>query len=227
MLRQQQLHIENCIKVLENTRGWATIGRLFGLPIDSSKDTEKFEQWINASPMMITSKIISEQKCNTPDLQGTWIGHGNDYGPSNAARHIKIRNPIDRITCGSKEGGLHSMLEFATKNVVEITIKIKNPVPHDLGLISIWEREINDGMLRFGGMSSVGRGRVTIEEQSHEIFSTKKYFNDHFKDYQSYLSQHCSQKDILSGLWIQASTKWENDSRNAFEKALQKTLGEE
>ncbi|GEM_PF-1094985 len=99
-----------------------------------------------------------------PDVHGTWNNAGNDYGPSNAGRHIKTRNPLDRITNSAKEGGLHSGLEFSKGQSFNVTLTVENLTDFDRRLIDYWCSEINNGMIRFGALSSVGRGRVRLQE---------------------------------------------------------------
>ncbi|MBI4687717.1 MAG: hypothetical protein HY756_08030 [Nitrospirae bacterium] len=102
-----------------------------------------------------------------PDVDGTWnnnINNPNNYGPTNAKRHIKTRNPLDRITNAAKEKGLHSGLEFSKGQSFTVRLTVENPTDFDRELIDWWCNEINTGMIRFGGLSSIGRGRVTAQE---------------------------------------------------------------
>ena len=106
--------------------------------------------------------------------------------PANArdpARRYKegknIRDRYNRVGClicacqdrrredsadSSKEGGLHHFLEFCKGETFSVTIRVLNPMASDLGIISVWRREINDGMLRFGALASMGRGRVRVDD---------------------------------------------------------------
>ena len=99
-----------------------------------------------------------------PDMDGTW-NTANEYGPNNARRHIKPRNPLDRVTQAAVETGLHNFLEFSKGQSFKVTFTIRNAVEKgDESLLNWWKDEINEGMIRFGGVTGIGRGRMTCEE---------------------------------------------------------------
>ncbi len=113
----------------------------------------------------LTIDVLPFQENQTkPDVDGLGENIGNIYGPANAKRHIKTRNPLDRITNAAKEGGLHSLLEFSKGQSFKVTLTIGNPEDFDKQLIGWWCNEINAGIIRFGGLCSIGRGRVTAQE---------------------------------------------------------------
>ena len=89
----------------------------------------------------------------------------DNFGPANAARHVKPRNPLDRITHAAKEGGLHNFLEFSRGQELVFTIEIREPKEFDLTLLERWKVEINSGMIRFGGLTGIGRGRVMLKKE--------------------------------------------------------------
>jgi hypothetical protein len=91
-------------------------------------------------------------------------------GPANARRQMVVRNPLDRMTHASKEGGLHQFLEFARGENFQVEMTIRNPVKSDLGMLSLWQRELNDGLLRLGALSSIGRGRVSITGEEYQLW---------------------------------------------------------
>jgi hypothetical protein len=114
---------------------------------------------------------------------------------------MTVRNPLDRMTHASKDGGLHHFLEFCRGETFEVKMTMVNPQGSDLGLLSLWQREINAGLLRFGALSSIGRGRVSILEPSYELqlnsFAEKPaWLSEHFKPFDGPPNE-----DVLSGLW--------------------------
>ncbi|MEE4355056.1 MAG: RAMP superfamily CRISPR-associated protein [Desulfococcaceae bacterium] len=138
-----------------------------------------------------------------PHVQGDdWQKSGNDFGPVNAPRHISVRGPADRITHGAKDGGLHYFLEFSPGQSFDAVIKMVNPTPELIGLTAVWEREINSGMLRLGGLTSVGRGRMRLLEKSHCIFAAadreaelKEFFAERMTE------DSLPSQEIFSNIW--------------------------
>ncbi len=104
-----------------------------------------------------------------PVMDGEFRSNGNQYGPDNAKLHIKTRNPLDRVTQSAKEGGLHSFLEFSPGQELNVTISIRDPQPFDYKLLECWEKEIEEGMIRFGGLTGIGRGRVSFINNKDEV----------------------------------------------------------
>lgn len=135
---------------------------LFGFVVNTENKTID-EKYTCAGRLTID---VSPFKGNylIPEVDGTWSSSGNIYGPTNAKRHIKTRNPLDRITNAAKETGLHSGLEFSKGQTITVTLTIEKPTDFDKQLIDCWCNEINNGMIRFGGLTSIGRGRVKMAE---------------------------------------------------------------
>ena len=138
---------------------------LFGFAINTA-DRELNKKYTSAGRLGIEVEPFNGNH-PLPDVHGTWNNAGNDYGPSNAGRHIKTRNPLDRTTNSAKEGGLHSGLEFSKGQSFNVTLIVENPTDFDRRLIDYWCSEINNGIIRFGALSSIGRGRVKVEEVKH------------------------------------------------------------
>ena len=86
------------------------------------------------------------------------------FGSRHGRMIFSTRNPVDRITHAARAGGLHSFMELAPGNRFNVKMEIINPVPEDLGIVAFWENAIRDGLLRFGGIISSGRGRVKINK---------------------------------------------------------------
>ena len=155
---------------------------LFGFVV-KTRDKSLDEKFTCAGRLTIDVSPFAGNQTN-PDVDGTWlsdVNNPNDYGPTNVNRHIKTRNPLDRITNAARETGLHSGLEFSKGQAFTVTLIVVAPKKKkdsgqagmtedreqnefDKRLIDWWCNEINTGMIRFGGLSSIGRGRVTAQE---------------------------------------------------------------
>lgn len=111
-----------------------------------------------------------DNRADKPLLKGSWQpGANSNFGPKNAFRHITVRGPLDRITQAAKSGGLHQFVEFSPNQSISVSFRVANPTPPDLGLFSVWRQEIDSGMLRMGGLSSIGRGRMKVEKASYVL----------------------------------------------------------
>jgi CRISPR/Cas system CSM-associated protein Csm3 (group 7 of RAMP superfamily) len=85
---------------------------------------------------------------------------------SDLAMHILTRSPIDRITQAVYSTGPHSVLEISSGAEFYIQIQIENPSEMDMKLVNGLIGDMDLGMLRFGGLTSNGRGRVRTEVHS-------------------------------------------------------------
>ncbi len=133
---------------------------LFGFVVNTgNKDIDR--EYTHAGRLTIKVEPFSES-APMPDVDGSWADNHPGDSPANAKRHIKTRNPVDRITNAAKDGGLHSFLEFSTGQSFVLEIIIEDRKDFDRKLVSRWREDINTGMLRFGALCSVGRGRVSI-----------------------------------------------------------------
>ena len=97
--------------------------------------------------------------------------------------------------------GLHRFLEVARGESFKVHLRITNPLDCDLGLLGLWVREMQDGMLRIGGLSSIGRGRVAAHEQTYELWrrADAPQLQGH-----ALLREEAGgsrKDDILAGLW--------------------------
>lgn len=121
--------------------------------------------------------------------------------PDNVQRQMPVRNPLDRMTHASRKGGLHRFLEVCKGERFAVQLRIINPLDCDLGLLGLWVRELNDGMLRIGALSSIGRGRMAVQQQAYELWrrSDAPRLKGH-----AFLQEEAGgsrNDDILSGLW--------------------------
>lgn len=139
----------------------------FGFAVSTS-NKERTKHCTRAGRLIINVEPFTET-AEKPQMQGTWDEQaGNNYGPDNAQRHVKPRNPLDRITHAAKDGGLHNFLEFSAGQKVKVNISVKNPTDFDRRLLEVMKQEINDGMIRFGGLSGIGRGKATVISKTEE-----------------------------------------------------------
>lgn len=140
---------------------------LFGFTV-STGDEKLDKEYNKAGRLTVKTEPFNETALR-PYVDGeNWKANNNDYGPAYAKRHVKPRNPLDRITNAAKKGGLHNFLEFSKGQTFKTAIIVKNATDFDNDLIEWWEKEINKGMLRFGALSSIGRGRVSVKEVKDE-----------------------------------------------------------
>ncbi len=151
-------------------RSYDLVFSLFGQVADSRIEARCLEA--NAGRLRVAVQPFAGVNLRTVDSSGASMTAHD--GPDNVQRHMAVRSPIDRLTHATKEGGLHHFLEFSKGSVFETQLRILNPRPWDLGLLSLWRREMNDGMLRFGALASVGRGRVSVQEETYEAWGSAR-----------------------------------------------------
>lgn len=164
-----QENLDNLQAALNDpSSGYPWIASLFGLALETRTGKECIS---NAGRLRVETKPFESNRLPQPIV----INGKPDQilaGPTNARRQMVVRNPLDRMTHASKEKGLHQFLEFSRRESFQVEMTIRNPVNSDLGLLSLWRRELNDGLLRLGALSSIGRGRVYIEKdkENYELW---------------------------------------------------------
>lgn len=153
--------------VINEKNGFALVAGLFGMTLENLDDGENYAHAgrLKMETMPFNSTAI------LPSMDTTWKNNKNTNGPDNAARQITWRGPVDRITHSAKDGGLHTFLEFSSGQSFVTNFRILNPGKTDLALFALWKREINNGYLRLGGLTSIGRGRVHVTEQKMTFYS--------------------------------------------------------
>lgn len=147
----------------DNLKKLEPILDLFGFAVEGT-DKAVTKKFTKAGRL----KIIVDRFTSTaeiPSVDGDWVNN-NNFGPANARRHVKPRNPLDRITQAAKDSGLHHNLEFSEGQAFNVTFKIRNAKTEeqrkfDEMLLIKWREEINAGMIRVGGLTGIGRGRLT------------------------------------------------------------------
>lgn len=148
---------------LNPSKAYQLVASLFGLAFDAGSDTTAQSNMgrirLETTPFHPTTKTSSSPHIN------------ESY---NARIQKRPRTPIDRVTQAAKEGGLHFSEEFCRGEKFDILISILNPRPSDLGLLSIWAREINIGLIRIGALASIGRGRISIQEATYTLWQNSR-----------------------------------------------------
>ena len=94
-------------------------------------------------------------------------------GPRNVRTQAAVRNPLDRVTMGAKEGGLHSWLEMSEGEEFNVTMQVLNPTNFDIQILNLWREDINDGFIRFGALTQLGRGKVFIAKENYRLFISR------------------------------------------------------
>ena len=144
--------------------GCELIASLFGLAADESKK----DALSNAGRLRIETEKFVREGLRPVDVSGVKMTTTN--GPDNVQREMPVRNPLDRMTHASRDAGLHRFLEVARGQTFVVHLRITNPLDCDLGLLGLWVREMEDGMLRFGALASIGRGRMAVQQQTYELW---------------------------------------------------------
>ena len=75
---------------------------------------------------------------------------------------------------GAKNQGLHHALEMSPEQVFDVELHILNPNIKDIEMLELWEDDINDGFLRFGGLTSQGRGRCMLSRVEYNLYASVK-----------------------------------------------------
>jgi len=145
---------------------WTDILSLFGIAYDIDPNVDNRLIW--AGRLRLTTRVNETASNKVLDAVGKSITATD--GPQNMKRHVTVRNPLDRVTMAAKEQGLHFGLEMSEGETFEVNFHILNPKPTDIELINLWHTDIHNGFLRFGGLTSQGRGRVEIDGEQYRLF---------------------------------------------------------
>ena len=192
---KENIHIIK--EALESNPGLELVFDFFGMAVE---EPNRIEDNISQAGRMKVEALPLENESEKPWVQGNdWKQGENQFGPQNVCRHISVRGPVDRITHAAREGGLHYFLEFSPNQTFDVVVRVVNPDSVHLGLISLWEREIDAGILRVGGLISIGRGRLKVEKSQHDLFALPAYKGDW--KLESTQEQQGQSDDILTQLW--------------------------
>ncbi len=183
-------------RVLEHKKfGYQLIASLFGLALDTRTGDDVSG---NAGRLRLYAERFTSNHSERIRVNGT--GGKGETGPSNVYRQMTVRNPLDRFTHASKDGGLHHALEFCRGERFSVELLIRNPQNSDLGLLSLWTREIEAGLLRFGALSNVGRGRVSVDDARYILWKRRNATVDLTMD--AFQPMDAPESwDVLAGFW--------------------------
>ncbi|RJQ59469.1 MAG: hypothetical protein C4530_09200 [Desulfobacteraceae bacterium] len=182
--------------ILDSDSGLTLLSDIFGVAAEKEEGGEE--------SLSRTGRMRVDVSHTANGANGLWV-QGNDwsrssrFGPENLCRHISVRGPVDRITHGARVGGLHYFLEFSPGERLNAVVRLVNPSPHHFGLVLMWEREINAGTLRFGGLSSIGRGRLEVDHSQYMLFALPGYEKEW--DPQPPAGPGAAPADVLSRIW--------------------------
>ncbi|NTV92580.1 MAG: hypothetical protein HGA72_04690 [Chlorobiaceae bacterium] len=147
---------------------WHDILSLFGIAYDLNPGVDK---------PLIWSGRLEMGSVKLPDGLGKTEGFQyeasevNSCAPNNIDKHVKTRSPLDRVTMAPKESGLHTCIEMSEGQAFLLEFRILNPKPNDIKILKLWKRDLDTGFIRFGGLSSQGRGKVGINSESYSLFA--------------------------------------------------------
>lgn len=154
---------------------WHDILSLFGIAYDLNPGVNDPLIW--GGRLEMGTVALPKQEYMPEDYRYDKSDEGkkvNVIAPKNIKQNLKTRSPLDRVTMAARSGGLHSGLEMSEGQMLNIEFRILNPKPNDLKIIKLWKRDIDAGFIRFGGLTSQGRGKVKIERDSYSLFAVCK-----------------------------------------------------
>ncbi len=193
--KKQKAYLRKIKAALSDPRsGYRLVTSLFGLAFETR---EVAKDLAHAGRLRIETEKFAHAHAKPIAING--ILADGEVGPHNANRQMTVRNPLDRMTHASKEGGLHHFLEFCAGENFTAQLSILNPQSSDIGLISLWVREINDGMLRIGALSNLGRGRVAVTDQSYGLW--QRPGAPKLNGFEHFVTAKNNSDDVLAGLW--------------------------
>ena len=160
--------MKEALKAVEDTGNfWHHILSLFGSAYDLNIGDDTPLTW--SGRLRINTVRLNGMQHN--QCAGIAPVRQDSVAPDNIKCHINTRTPMDRVTMAARSGGLHSGLEMSEGETFTIEFRILNPKPLDLKILKLWRRDINAGFLRFGGLTSQGRGRVSICSEKYRCYA--------------------------------------------------------
>ena len=203
------------------TPGWNLVQNLFGIAADTDDpDLEKESVAGRLCVRVGNLEKLTPERFQENLIHGNFKKDGFKPGSTHGKMAVTTRNPLDRITKAAKKGGLHSFLELAPGNRFEIVLDIANPGPADIGFAAFWEQAVNTGLLRFGGLTSSGRGRLNIVKEGSCI----ALFAHSAKGFDGFEKQRDTfPDDVLSGLFHEyRMTDWDGFKGHYLQKLKEK-----
>lgn len=175
--------------------GYELVASLFGLATDTRTGEE-----LPANAGRLTVETDYFAGVDAGEIGAGGVTMGAAAGPQNVRRQLRVRNPLDRITHGSKDGGLHHFLEICRGEIFTVRMAIVNPLDADLGLLSLWHRELDEGLLRLGALASIGRGRVAIDGQHYTLWKERTALP--LAGMAHFVAEEIAEdEDALAGIW--------------------------
>ena len=167
-MEELEAQIIKARKILrEQLDGWYDILTLFGSAFDPLPGDTSPLTW--AGRMRLETTLYPSTLSPAIDCVETQV----NSGPNNIRGHVMVRNPIDRVSMSAREGGLHFNLEMSPGEVFGIDMRILNPCAGDVRLLSMWHEDISEGYIRFGGLTSQGRGKAKIVEENYRLYVSR------------------------------------------------------
>jgi CRISPR/Cas system CSM-associated protein Csm3 (group 7 of RAMP superfamily) len=215
-----QKQVGKARECVEDTgHNWHHILSLFGNALDfSTEEFEKLDELKEKDPMTwasrlkVTTTIKSDIKEENSEeaskeeygsIDGIKIKDMPPNAPDNIQRHINVRNPLDRMTMAAKNQGLHHALEMSPGQVFEVELLVLNPKPKDIVMLTLWEEDINEGFLRFGGLTSQGRGRCMLNRAEYNLYASAT--TEFAVPIASAVKQNVIEEKVFDGFWTGAS----------------------
>jgi CRISPR/Cas system CSM-associated protein Csm3 (group 7 of RAMP superfamily) len=155
--------------VEDNENYWHDILSLFGIAFDLNPGVDDPLTWSGRLDIGTVNLIPAEQ--GSTDGYVYDVTDVNACAPKNIKSHLKTRSPLDRVTMAARDRGLHSGIEMSEGERFTLEFWILNPRPNDLRILKLWKRDLDAGFIRFGGLTSQGRGRVKIEENFYTLYA--------------------------------------------------------
>jgi len=177
---------------------WVDILSLFGSAFDVNPGKDDPLTW--SGRMRITTQMLNGDENKAFD--GIVPGNLESDSPANMKRHVNVRNPIDRVTMAAKQGGLHFGLEMSEGQQFQADFHILNPKPNDIKLLNLWCNDINEGFIRFGGLTSQGRGRAVIEAEKYQLYLSR--LSPLYPEVQKLGKPDLAKDTIYDGVWFGA-----------------------
>lgn len=192
--------------VKDHANYWHDILSLFGIAFDMNPGVDDPLIWSGRLEMSTVNLIPTEQRSTDGYVyDDTDV---NACAPKNIKSHIKTRSPLDRVTMAARDQGLHSGIEMSEGERFTLEFRILNPRSNDLRILKLWKRDLDAGFIRFGGLTSQGRGRVKIDENLYTLYAAS---NTPLATYLRKLGKlDITEHDILfSDIWTGAELDFE------------------
>ncbi|MEI7818431.1 MAG: RAMP superfamily CRISPR-associated protein [Desulfuromonadales bacterium] len=174
---------------------WHHVLSLFGSAYDLNPGNDTPLTW--SGRLRINAVRLNGMQHN--QCAGVAAGSPDFVAPDNIKCHITTRTPMDRVTMAARSGGLHSGIEMSEGEKFTIEFRIFNPRPLDLKILKLWMRDINTGFLRFGGLTSQGRGRVSIFSENYRLYAAKN--TELFINLRGFGKPDISKGTLFEDLW--------------------------